>query len=137
MTKDTKFLIIIRGCPGAGKTTTAELFSENGLYPVISADDYFYILGNGKYAFNIKELHHAHQYCKYEVTEHLKKGVTKVLVANTFTHERDINPYKKLAEEYGYKFVSIIVENRHGNTSVHNVPAETFKTMKKEFNISL
>ncbi len=38
-----------------------------------------------------------------------------------------MEPYLKLAEKYDYKVVSLIVENRHGNKSVHNVPDETME----------
>jgi hypothetical protein len=43
----------------------------------------------------------------------------------------------KLAQKYDYKVVSLIVENRHGNKSVHDVPDETIEKMKKRFEVSL
>jgi len=60
-----------------------------------------------------------------------------IFVHNTFVKETDINQYIKLAKEYNYSYVSLIVENRHGNFSVHNVPSETIETMLKNFNIKL
>jgi len=45
--------------------------------------------------------------------------------------------YMDLAVKYGYQVVSLIVENRHGNSSVHNVPDETIEKMKSRFEISL
>jgi predicted AAA+ superfamily ATPase len=39
-----KALILLRGLPGAGKSTLAKLLSENGKYPVFSIDDYFDVL---------------------------------------------------------------------------------------------
>jgi hypothetical protein len=45
--------------------------------------------------------------------------------------------YYKLAEQYGYKVVSLIVENRHGNKNIHNVPDETLEKMESRFQIKL
>ena len=52
-------------------------------------------------------------------------GTEKVVVSNTFTTEREMKPYLNLAEKYGYTVFTVIVENRHGNKDVHNVPEET------------
>jgi hypothetical protein len=45
--------------------------------------------------------------------------------------------YFKLAEKYGYKVVSLIVENRHGGTNVHGVPEDKLEIMKNRFEIKL
>jgi hypothetical protein len=45
--------------------------------------------------------------------------------------------YYELAEEYGYKVFSIIVENRHGGINQHGVPAEKLEQMKNRFQIKL
>jgi predicted kinase len=48
-----------------------------------------------------------------------------------------MKPYIDLANQYGYTIFTIIVENRHGNSSVHDVPEETMKKMKDRFEIKL
>jgi hypothetical protein len=45
--------------------------------------------------------------------------------------------YFKLAEKYGYKVVSLIVENRHGGKNVHGVPEDKLEIMKNRFEIKL
>lgn len=49
----------------------------------------------------------------------------------------EMEPYYKLAEQYGYRVSTIIVENRHGSSSVHDVPSETIDKMRNRFQIKL
>jgi hypothetical protein len=46
------------------------------------------------------------------------------------TSEKELAPYIELAQKYGYQIISLIVENRHGNKSVHDVPDETLDRME-------
>ena len=147
--KKIKTLFIVRGLPwlGSGKTTAAETLAwnldhANGPvcnYKVHSADDYFYEQGENKgvYEFSREKLGKAHAQCKFRVTADMKKGLTKVFVANTFTTEKELNPYFELAKEYNYRVISLIVENRHGNSSIHNVPEESMHAMEKRFTVKL
>lgn len=137
-----KTLFLLRGLPGSGKTTAAEILSEfsNSMpYPVYSADDYFYENGPnpGKYDFDKSKLRDAHLLCQKRTEIALKSEVDKVFVANTFTTDKELEPYLKLASKYNYLVISLIVENRHGSKSVHNVPDETIEAMEKRFTIKL
>ena len=58
-----KSLIVLRGLPGSGKTTLANLLSENKKYPVFSIDDYF-TDEKGKYHFKFDENHLAYKLCE-------------------------------------------------------------------------
>jgi hypothetical protein len=48
-----------------------------------------------------------------------------------------MQPYYDLAEKYGYRVYSLIVENRHGGVNEHGVPQETLEKMKNRFEIKL
>ena len=61
----------------------------------------------------------------------------KIVVSNTFTQEWEFRPYFELAEKYGYKTFSIVVENRHGGINQHGVPEDKIKIMKNRFEIKL
>jgi hypothetical protein len=61
----------------------------------------------------------------------------EIVVSNTSTMVKEMQPYLDLAQQYGYRVVSLIVENRHGSKNVHNCPEETIERMRDRFEISL
>lgn len=134
-----KQLFIIRGLPGSGKSTFANLIG--GDTRIIEADDYFYD-HFGNYNFDINKLGEAHDYCKKNVESwmllsKLDNSDYKIIVSNTSTTEKELKPYLDLAEKYEYTVTSIILENRHGSKSIHNVPDETMDKMRKRFSVKL
>lgn len=130
-----KQLYLLRGLPASGKTFVANSLSENNLYPVISADDYFEV--DGEYIFDKSKLKNAHEYSKNTTKKYLEQNISKIFVANTFTTESEMAAYFEMAEIYSYNVICLIVENRHGNSNVHNVPNETLDKMFNRFKIKL
>ena len=128
-----KDLILLRGLPGSGKTTLAELLVDKH----IEADMYFIDEETGGYKFNQRDLPKAHNWCRNVVEDWMTDGDTKIVVANTFTQEWEMKDYYELAAKYGYKVHSLIVENRHGNKSIHNVPEASMGNMLNRFNVKL
>jgi adenylate kinase family enzyme len=118
-----KTLYLLRGVSGAGKTTLAKTLAYDESC-MISADDYFYD-EEGNYNFNHNLLNEAHRYCLRYTIQSMVLELPNIVVHNTFTTEKELEPYILAAEENNYKVVSLIVENRHGNNSVHDVPEET------------
>ena len=114
-----KKLYCIRGASGAGKTTYAKSL---GLKHHFEADDYFMI--DGVYCFLPQYLPQAHAQCLQKTKDAMQTG-EDIVVANTFTQEWEMKPYLDLAEKYGYTVFTVIIENRHGNKDIHNVPQET------------
>lgn len=132
-------LILLRGIPGSGKTTLGEVIlqtSQQVNQGVISADDYF-IDQNGEYVFDATKLKEAHNDCQQRCAERMRFELSKIVVANTFTQEWEMEPYFEMAKRYNYRVHSVIVENRHGGENVHNVPDEKVEQMKKRFQITL
>jgi predicted kinase len=131
-----KELILLRGLPGAGKSTVAKLLYSAGK-GYIEADMYF-IDRNGNYNFDASKLKQAHEWCQKETEKYMgPHGSETIVVANTFTQEWEMESYYKLAEKYGYRVHSLIVENRHGSKSVHDVPEATMGNMLNRFSIKL
>lgn len=139
-------LILIRGLPGSGKSALANSF-EGEHY---EADSYFMIYRDpetgelinryqrdGVYEFDAAKLKEAHESCCNRVKTAMSLGYDRIVVSNTFTQEWEMQPYFDMAEYYGYRVHSIIVENRHGGVNEHGVGEEYIKKMKDRFDIKL
>ena len=133
-------LFLVRGLPGSGKTSFAtHIWNE---YAICEADKFFYDK-EGNYNFDGSKIKEAHAWCKNEVETRMKdhqinqQYYPEIVVSNTFTQEWEMKDYYDLAEKYGYKVVSLIVENRHGGKNVHGVPDDKLEIMKNRFEIKL
>ena len=129
-----KTLVLLRGLPGAGKSTFANYIWESKA--VFEADKYFYD-DKGNYKWDGNLLDQAHRWCQEGVENAMIENYGEIVVSNTLTMNKDIEPYMELAKKYGYHVVSLIVENRHGNESEHNVPQESMRKMRSRFEIQL
>ena len=131
-----KELFLLRGLPGSGKSTLAAQLGGS----LVEADRFF--MQYGEYKFDASKLKEAHAWCRDQVRKWMEVDnagydVDRIVVSNTFTQEWEMKPYYELAEKYGYRVYSIVVENRHGGNNVHNVPDEAIDKMRKRFEIKL
>ena len=132
-----KTLYLLRGLPGAGKSTLASQLSD-----VHFEADMYFTNENGQYVFNPSEIKKAHEWCQNQVNTAMilnhTTGVNEsIVVSNTFTQSWEMEPYYKLAESYGYRVFSLIVENRHGGENLHSVPEDKIEAMRTRFEIRL
>jgi predicted kinase len=125
-----KELILLRGLPGSGKSTLAKLICNQH----VEADMFF--MEDGEYKFDPTKLKRAHEWCQNRVRVWMMSGYN-VVVSNTFTQEWEMEAYYKLAEQYGYRVHSLVVENRHEGVNQHGVPADKLEQMKNRFEIKL
>jgi predicted kinase len=130
--KKEKILIILRGLPGSGKSSFAEILNTKA---ICCADDYH--IHNKKYEWTNFNNTKAHEWCQRKCRRFMKIGAERIVIANTNTTEKEMKPYNYMAESFGYKIFSIIMENRHGSSNIHNVPINTMEKMKKRFSIKL
>ena len=125
-----KELFLLRGLPGSGKSTLAKRICNQH----VEADMFF--VEYGEYKFDATKLKQAHEWCRQRTMLWMEQGYN-VVVSNTFTQEWEMEAYYKLAEQYGYRVHSLVVENRHGGVNEHGVPADKLEQMKNRFEIKL
>ncbi|AZQ60865.1 ATP-binding protein [Flammeovirga pectinis] len=126
-----KRLILLRGLPGAGKSTLAASLGGS-----IEADD-FMVDKNGNYFFDPKKLPFAHKQCEEMTAYCMGREQELIIVSNTFTTEKEMRGYFLLAEKHNYEVSTVIVENRHNSSSIHDVPNFRIQKMKDRFDIKL
>ena len=150
-------LILLRGLPGSGKSSTASfitklintlfIFIPDGMLPkwavdklqlcaCFEADHYFYD-DEDNYNFDPARLKDAHATCQEETAGALRNGTPLVIVSNTTTAEWEVETYEKIAAENNATFISLIVENRHDGVSQHGGPEHTLLAMEKRFSVKL
>jgi len=79
----------------------------------------------------------SHDWCQRKCRRFMKKQAERIVVANTSTTERELQPYYDLARQFGYTTYSIVIENRHGGKNIHSVPDATLEKMVSRFQIKL
>lgn len=129
-------LILLRGLPGSGKSTVAELIGAKGAgYAHFEADMYF--MEDGVYKFDPTKLRMAHNWCQIQTEKAMADDTAIVIVSNTFTQEWEMERYYELGKIYNYRVTSLVVENRHGGVNVHNVPEDKLEAMRNRFQLKL
>lgn len=128
-------LYIIRGCSGSGKSTFAKTLA-NALKINYYEADMFAHNEEGEYIFDVSKLGYYHSACQHAVLSELANG-WDVIVSNTSTTEKELKPYLAIAEELGEQVISIVVENRHGNENIPDVPEETLARQEQRLRGSI
>jgi ABC-type molybdenum transport system ATPase subunit/photorepair protein PhrA len=107
-------LVLIRGLPGSGKSTMARGFTAEG-YLHFEADMYFEV--DGQYQYDASRIRDAHNWCQTSARHALAAG-KKVVVSNTFTQLREMDPYFKMTQNMR------VIEAKGQWQNVHGVPVE-------------
>lgn len=97
--------IVLRGVPGAGKSTLAQQIileaNKNGENAEsFSSDDYF-TTPAGKYRFDSRKLPQAHADCFRRFLECIQKRTGIAIVDNTNTRVFEMSPYVLAAQAHG------------------------------------
>jgi adenylate kinase family enzyme len=131
-----KNLILLRGLPGSGKSTVADLIGAKGAgYAHFEADMYF--MQDGVYKFDASKLKLAHNWCMIQTEKAMADDTSIIIVSNTFTQNWEMDFYYEKAKYYDYRVTSLVVENRHGGVNVHGVPEDKLEIMRNRFELKL
>ena len=150
-----KNLILVRGVSGAGKSTIAGILDTSLRSRSFSTDDMFIVPGcfvcsddeniehectgyQSRYVFEPSKLPEYHAATVDSVHKAMRMDdVDLIVVHNTFTQKWEMLEYIKLAKEYKWTLHTIVVENRHGSKSIHNVPEYSIEKQRDRFEVIL
>lgn len=127
-------LYLLRGPPGAGKTTLAKSLTSYNW----SADMWFQEFNGG--VFSPGSISTAHTWCREQVRARMVTAKRfqamgdepePIAVHNTFIELWETKPYLDLAAQFGYQAFVLIVDQAHQN--VHSVPEDKVLSMAKRF----
>ena len=94
-------LIIMRGCPGSGKSYTARnLIKEFPSNIILSTDNFFN--SKGEYKFDPTKLNYYHRMNQENAEKHMRLATKLILIDNTNIRLRDFKPYLESASRWYY-----------------------------------
>lgn len=129
-------LYIVRGCSGSGKSTFANELSMAMSGFRIEADMFMYDK-DGVYDWQASKLKAAHAWVHSTLRDFMRAAKSPLIISDTNVKHRDLQVYLDLAAENKYRVVSVVVENRHGNKSIHDVPDKTLRRQESALRQSL
>lgn len=129
-------IFIIRGAPGAGKSTFAQklrdsIFHNCDRCTAIFETDNFFVdsINHHDYHFNPNLLGIAHSWNQGEVIRCCRDcPEVPVIVANTFRQNWEIKPYLEIAKAFKRPVYVFTLRTEHDN--VHGVPDEKVEQMR-------
>lgn len=146
VSKGFKVLVLMRGCPGSGKTYQAtnilNLCYKNVKHDdfIFSADKYFINKRTGIYNFNRSKLSAAHQWAYNNAVKAVQHEVTPVIIDNTNIVCQEMERYVKLGVINGYwiEIVEPISEwawdvQKLFEINTHKVPLDNIQLMLNKY----
>lgn len=134
-----KYLVIIRGLSGSGKTTFADLICADAESRAsISADDYFYD-DDDIFKFEPSEIKKSHAWCIQEADTCMAQGFEVVVIHNVIGLHWQLDPYMQLASKRGYQIIVTSLYDSGLNDaalaarSEHNVPIHVIRSQRKSW----
>jgi len=127
-------LLLIRGVSGSGKTTLAKKLADaatkQGRSVRLCEADNFHTRGT-EYVFQAARQGQAHLTCQLDAYDSCRTNKDLVIVSNTTTTRKEIEPYEVIAERCCYELHAILLHPTHipriglfHERNTHGVPQE-------------
>lgn len=130
-----KLLTILRGLPGAGKSTTLQRLRD----PLVCSADHYFLQPDGSYLFDPALIGEAQSACQEACLRAMARGEQHIVLDNTNTRRWEFRLYETMASVFGYK-VEIIDLYDGGKSdeelaarNQHGVPIEKIALMRARY----
>lgn len=136
-----KRVYCMRGIPGKGKSTVAEMLREaawaSNKSSFICSNDNYIPTKSGKMIYTEESKALARESCRSAYTLALERGVDVVIVDNVNHRLSHMDFFKDLAEKFGYSWTEVTVGDldvEHSfKSNEHGVPKAIIEGMAKSF----
>ena len=135
-------LVIMRGLPGSGKSTTVKRLIENQPSFVVCSADHFFTGSDGVYRFDPTLLREAHAQCLNAAVTAMLGGVALVVIDNTNIKKQYFSVYLEQAEKHKYAVKMCQPDTPWAfdpqecfKRNKHGVPLEVIQRMAGEWEI--
>jgi len=122
-------MFLVRGRPGSGRTTYAQVNLVSKGYTHIEYEEYFKAK-KMSFVYNEANIRAADDWCQRRAKEAVLKG-EDVVVSNPFTHIWELGTYLKIAQSRGYVVVVHKCEGEFEPTNPY--PPQALKYMRERF----
>lgn len=132
-----KTIYILRGAPGAGKTTFVNTklkpyYAKVGATIEHYENDMFFIdPETGEYNWSADRLGEAIKFCQDHVRTAMEVDTDVVIVSNTAIKPFEYADYLAMAKQFGYEVIILKLNGKYQN--VHGCPLETVERMRANF----
>lgn len=145
----TKYLLILRGVPGSGKTIYANRFAKKfaslfGRKTIRCSADNYFIDRLGIYTFDKNKLWKVHEQCQWNAARAMRQGIDLVIIDNTNTTVSELKPYEEAAKEWGYIVKYKVIGGQseenvklYALRNTHGVSIESIRKMANRLSDSL
>jgi AAA domain len=125
-------VVILRGAPGAGKSTWAQHYRTRWGFEVqiVSASDYF-LTDDGHYRFDANHLKDSHAYCAAAFGAALRAKFPRILLDNTNILPEHYRDYVQRARAKGYCVYQRVLTGTYHN--INGVPEDEVLRMRQTF----
>lgn len=145
---EIKIVILMRGCPGSGKSTYAhKLLKQNGILNPeehIFSTDNFFLDSKGNYIYCKNDLEKAHSWNQDLVEKVMKIGLSPVVVDNTHVKAWEMMCYVQFAVRLGYVLETLEPrtpwfnnESTLAKKNSHGVPKDKISSMLQNYDANL
>lgn len=122
---------IVRGCSGSGKTSFAKTLHEALFNSYWCETDKLLYDADGTYHWTRDRVCWAHHETARMLEAAFEFGYQNIILSDTSAKAKFFKGYLELAQKHGYRIVSLVVENRHGNESLHGVDPYTLELQRQ------